>query len=142
MRIEGAAGGLIDEIAALLTPYGKERELLLYSMRCLSKATQIAVAVYMHVSLVENMHHRNEINDVDYNLMVCDKLIDYVREKAALWPRPTVMQMLASETMQASVEERRRAVEHRKREIARSSFIVVHNFGSKVTSCSVGCNAP
>ena len=123
MRIEGAAGGLIDEIAALLTPYGKERELLLYSMRCLSKATQIAVAVYMHVSLVEHMHHRNEINDVDYNLMVCDKLIDYVREKAALWPRPTVMQALASETMQASAEERRRAVEHRKREIARSSFI-------------------
>ena len=75
MQIEGAAGGLIDEVAALqiLTPYGKERELLLYRMRCLSKATQIAVAVYMYVSLADILHYKGEINDVEYNLMVCDK---------------------------------------------------------------------
>ena len=105
MEFEGEEGGLIAEVAALLTPYGKERELLLYRMRCLSKATKAAVAVYMYVNLADILHYKSEINDVEYNLMVCDKQIDHVRESAALWPRPSVMQALASGTMQASAEE-------------------------------------
>ena len=104
MEIEGAAGGLTAEVAALLTPYGKERELLLYRMRCLSIATQIAVAVYMYVNVADILHYKGEINHVEYDVAVCDEQIDHVRESAALWPRPTVMQALASETMQASAE--------------------------------------
>ena len=107
MQIEGAAGGLIDEVAALqiLTPYGKERELLLYRMRCLSKVTQQAVVVYMYVNLADILHYKSEINHVEYDVAVCDEQIDHVRESASLWPRPSVMQALASGTMQASAEE-------------------------------------
>ena len=107
MEIEGAAGGLIAEAAALLTPFGKERELLLHRMRCVSKATQIAVAVYMYVLSVDILLHQNEINDAQYDLALCDEGIDYVRESAALWPRSSVMQAeaLASVTLQGSAEE-------------------------------------
>ena len=107
MEIEGAAGGLIAEAAALLTPFGKERELLLHRMRCVSKATQIAVAVYMYVLFFDILLHQNEINDAQYDLALCDEGIDYVRESAALWPRSSVMQAeaLASVTLQGSAEE-------------------------------------